>query len=262
MNTFTINKKKIYTQIFFKQYIWLIIPLCVFGNIISCSAYIEAGSHLTPKTVYVTGYSRSDGTHIDSYYRRPPGGAIHDAPYERKRMIMTILFLGCLVFGAISIVNYIDISKRQIKKEINRFEEIEKQKRKEEKSKLLEDILGAINFDFEELLRIPSRITLNKGFKCKLCEKNIGHYECHIEFKARTNFHHVCIDCAKKYRYIGISQPITDFVNELAYMEMYKTKMNEFIKVFLQISSSGKYIFEEYELKTIFIKELMAAITR
>lgn len=40
--------------------------------------------HMTPRSVYVHGYTRSDDIHVHSYVRRPPGGAGHDRPYERE----------------------------------------------------------------------------------------------------------------------------------------------------------------------------------
>jgi len=47
--------------------------------------YREAGRHLTPASVSVSGYYRRDGTYVRPYHRRPPGGVAHDAPYERTR---------------------------------------------------------------------------------------------------------------------------------------------------------------------------------
>ena len=47
----------------------------------SLRAYLEAGRHLTPASVSVSGYFRRDGTYVRPYYRRPPGGVAHDAPY-------------------------------------------------------------------------------------------------------------------------------------------------------------------------------------
>ena len=70
------------------------ITLGVFTFCASYAAYHEAGEHLTPATVHVSGYYR-DGYYVHDYYRRPPGGAIHDAPYESRRSAcMLIMFLG------------------------------------------------------------------------------------------------------------------------------------------------------------------------
>jgi hypothetical protein len=51
----------------------------------SVDNYIEAGHHLTPYSVSVRGYYRRDGTYVHPYNRRPPGGVMHDVPYEQTR---------------------------------------------------------------------------------------------------------------------------------------------------------------------------------
>lgn len=37
---------------------------------------------VTPSSVFVSGYYRSDGTYVGSYNRRPPGSVPHDSPFE------------------------------------------------------------------------------------------------------------------------------------------------------------------------------------
>lgn len=37
---------------------------------------------VTPSSVRVSGYYRSDGTYVNSYSRRPPGSVAHDDPFE------------------------------------------------------------------------------------------------------------------------------------------------------------------------------------
>ena len=67
----------------------------------SLDSYRDAGRHLTPASVSVSGYYRRDGTYVRPYHRRPPCGVAHDAPYERKRSLCEAgMFLGgalCLV---------------------------------------------------------------------------------------------------------------------------------------------------------------------
>jgi hypothetical protein len=57
------------------------------------SGYREAESHLTPKSVSVRGYHRRDGTYVAPYNRRPPGGAIHDRPYENQMFWYSLLMV-------------------------------------------------------------------------------------------------------------------------------------------------------------------------
>lgn len=59
----------------------------------SLSAYKEAEMHLTPASVSVSGYTRRDGTYVRPYDRRPPGGAIHDRPYENAMFFYSILMV-------------------------------------------------------------------------------------------------------------------------------------------------------------------------
>jgi len=113
-------KLKIWAKYFIKSYIWIILPICVFFNFKICSSYIEAGKYLTPYSVNVSGYYRSDGTYVRPHNRRPPGSVKHDAPYESKRIGLTLLFIICLIAKGSSVIIYIKMS----------IAEIERQKRK------------------------------------------------------------------------------------------------------------------------------------
>jgi hypothetical protein len=63
--------------------------------------YWEAGRHLTPKSVSVQGYYRRDGSYVQPYHRRPPGGVKHDAPYGniRSNCGMGMLTAGGIAFA-------------------------------------------------------------------------------------------------------------------------------------------------------------------
>src|SRR5947207_7687444 len=63
--------------------------------------HLEAGRHLTPASVSVSGYYRRDGTYVRPYHRRPPGGVAHDSPYERKR---SLCGFGMFAGGAVCLV--------------------------------------------------------------------------------------------------------------------------------------------------------------
>ncbi len=77
----------------------------------SLMAYLEAGRHLTPASVSVSGYYRRDGTYVRPYNRRPPGGVTHDAPYLRTRSLCES---GMLLGVAVSLVPVIPfVMKRQ-----------------------------------------------------------------------------------------------------------------------------------------------------
>ena len=52
-----------------------------------------AGDNITPASVHVRGYQRSDGSYVHSYNRRPPGSRRHDAPYETLRFLSGLAVL-------------------------------------------------------------------------------------------------------------------------------------------------------------------------
>jgi hypothetical protein len=45
---------------------------------------VQGAANETSRSVFVHDYARTDGTHVHSYFRRPPGAAEHDRPYERE----------------------------------------------------------------------------------------------------------------------------------------------------------------------------------
>jgi hypothetical protein len=50
-----------------------------------------ASGNITPSSVSVRGYYRSDGTYVRSHSRRPPGSRSHDAPYETVSLISLVV---------------------------------------------------------------------------------------------------------------------------------------------------------------------------
>jgi hypothetical protein len=77
-----------------KKRLFLSLVLVILGTLVfwkSLSAYKEAETHLTSASVSVSGYTRRDGTYVKPYNRRPPGGAIHDRPYENAMFLYSVL---------------------------------------------------------------------------------------------------------------------------------------------------------------------------
>jgi hypothetical protein len=70
--------------------VFTILPVGLVLQIGGCAVNVTAHYESTPKTVHVSGYYRRDGTYIHSYYRRPPGAAQHDAPYENAAAIKSL----------------------------------------------------------------------------------------------------------------------------------------------------------------------------
>jgi hypothetical protein len=69
---------------------------------------IYAQSNLTPKTVYVSGYTKKDGTRVSSYYRRPPGSVEHDSPYETIKYLSIFAIVADGIFFYASCKKYKD----------------------------------------------------------------------------------------------------------------------------------------------------------
>jgi hypothetical protein len=56
-------------------------PAGLLGSIVGIFIFLYAQSNLTPYSVHVSGYYRSNGTYVNPYTRRPPGSVNHDEPY-------------------------------------------------------------------------------------------------------------------------------------------------------------------------------------
>ena len=82
--------------------LWL--PIAVFLIVIGHYKRDENLGQTTARSVSVSGYYRRDGTHINSYNRRPAGDVPHDAPYERAAFFWGALcFVGYCAGGWVSI---------------------------------------------------------------------------------------------------------------------------------------------------------------
>lgn len=66
--------------------------------VLSMAFYMDGVSSLTPYSVSVDGYTRSDGTQVDEYNRRPPGSVKKDQQYVPQQAIG---ILGAIVGGFI-----------------------------------------------------------------------------------------------------------------------------------------------------------------
>jgi hypothetical protein len=53
---------------------------------------------ITPSSVHVSGYTRSDGTVVNSYNRRPPNSVLHDIPFQTLSIISGIGTIACGIY--------------------------------------------------------------------------------------------------------------------------------------------------------------------
>jgi len=63
--------------------VFTILPIGLALQIGGCAVNLSAHYEPTPASVSVLGYYRSESSEIHPYHRRLPGGAQHDAPYEK-----------------------------------------------------------------------------------------------------------------------------------------------------------------------------------
>ncbi|MEI9975359.1 MAG: hypothetical protein WDO73_26820 [Ignavibacteriota bacterium] len=61
------------------------VPVVLLVLIAGYAGYEFADFNITPATVAVRDYTRSEGTHVSGYTRRPPCSVPHDQPYEYIR---------------------------------------------------------------------------------------------------------------------------------------------------------------------------------
>jgi len=72
--------------------VWVPIGLLVLAIGMKGCSY--AGDNITPRSVGVRGYHRSDGTYVRPHSRRPPGSRKHDEPFETLRVFSALAVIG------------------------------------------------------------------------------------------------------------------------------------------------------------------------
>lgn len=214
------SKIKILLYRFSKSKVYIILPICVVICLASLYFYIEAGQHLTPYSVHVRGYYRSDGTYVSSYQRRPPGGVAHDKPYKSTRALCTIVFIFSASVGGTSI--YLFVKDKDV--------EIIGNLRKEIYSKIKEGLNFQINLLDKPGNLINRRISrypnIFKTYYCLICKKPVEYGEFHYSDLKYKNPNKVCLDCLSSYL---PNQQLQRF-NE--YLEKFTEERNRFYEIF------------------------------
>lgn len=85
-------------------------PGGIVADAIGVFAISYARSHLTPYTVSVRGYHRSDGIYVDPHKRRPPRSVEHDKPYEALLLLSFPILLGGLCSTVIPLYRFAKLS--------------------------------------------------------------------------------------------------------------------------------------------------------
>ena len=84
-------------------------PAGLLGSIIGIFLFVHAQSNLTPYSVGVRGYYRSNGTYVSSYTRRPPGSVKHDDPYEGLRLFAGFIVIAGTAASGISLYRIVKV---------------------------------------------------------------------------------------------------------------------------------------------------------
>lgn len=252
---------RIWFKNIFKSYLWLIFPIALLGCTASCESYIEAGTHLTNASVSVRGYYRKDGTYVRPYNRRPPGGAVHDKPFETTRTLMSFLFFVSLVGGCSSIFVYIEMSREDANELIHKYKEEQERKRIEAKRKEVVKILSAMKFDFLTLSRVPYGLILGGVFEnCKFCNSYLYNKDYYISYYAIKHTHYICIDCLKKRDSLGRGQPSDKYADALEYTILLSRQFEIFLNKFFEQKNASESKFTREEIKKIFIDNIKLKI--
>lgn len=77
--------------------LWKALALSMLLTFGGCATVRIAGSYMSPYSVSVRGYTRSDGTYVQSHRRRSPGSRERDAPFEMFITLGGLVFLAGLV---------------------------------------------------------------------------------------------------------------------------------------------------------------------
>lgn len=195
---------------------------------------IEARKHLTPYSVSVRGYYRSNGTYVRPHSRRPPGSVAHDAPYLSKRSrlfwgMTALILLSLGSTGGLVLFSHSEIKNRN----------------KNYKAHIENDLLFRMNTDFTDLVdkpshlinRLISRHNTYKTYRCVSCRREIRREEFHHSSMATRNPSKTCIDCMTKSKeliYVEIGNQLLKnrFEDELAYVRHFEQRHSDFLKKF------------------------------
>lgn len=230
------------------------LPLSVFGGFESCSTYIEAGTHLTPYSVSVSGYHRKDGTYVRPYKRRPPGSVKRDTPWKRKRFLMGTLFLGSVALGLGSVFNTYTVSVNKIGEKESRIKLLLRERNSIHKNILGKNISHIISqeIDFDKLPEIPQYLLFDDKKECTYKHKKLTRTHFHVRYKAIKYYYRVCLEHARSLPSIGRGQPRSKYLKEIEYYEEYENLKNSFRKKFETHTTEQSFEFSKTEIEDYF----------
>lgn len=232
--------------------LWLFTPVYFISYPILSTEYNDLSKELTPSSVDVEGYHRSDGVYVRPYSRRPPGSVKKDRPIESEMSqistfmtIVSIGFYGSLGAFAVGLLSIYKTSK-------NEYHQY-----------LFDQVVNQLEIDFDYLKNKPSHLINRKIsrhnryakiYNCIRCGRKIGYYEFNWSTLAKRKPGKICLDCMK-------SEATECFMNELEYVNKYNEKLDQYFAEFKikchEMDSS--YSFDDNEIENYFNSKLIEA---
>ncbi len=259
IDTIEVDKfnKKLRLNIFINSFIWLVIPLCLIVFTFSLQEYFDSKADLTPYSEHVNSYYRSDGTYVSDYYRRPPGGVLHDKPLKSRMFWTFISMILSLIISLFSIFIFTSNVSHRIQKNLTL---LEAEVYKKNKKLVIKRTLMKANINFEHIRNFPKNLKFGDNNRCKFCRSYITENELCIFFRAKIYFHYICTSCAFKKSVYGRNQNRIEYQVELDHINQINLEFKRF-KEALVDSIAGSVSFTTRDSRMLFHELLTTAGT-
>lgn len=233
---------------------WLFAPIYFIVHPKIEANYDSLSKKLTPYSVDVRGYYRSDGTYVRPHSRRPPGSVKRDKPIksEMSKVSTTMFIVSAGFYGSLAalLIGSIDTIKLH-EKDYHKF--------------LFNKVIDQIKLDFTYLKNKPSNLInrkisrynrYSKIYDCIRCDEHIGQYEFNWSNLAKRKPQKICLNCMQ-------SEKSERFTEGLMYVYEYQKSIEKFVSIFNELcfAIDEKYVFEEHEIEGYFNKKLIESRT-
>lgn len=215
---------------------------------------MEAGTHLTPYSVSVSGYYRKDGSYVRPHKRRPPGSVEKDAPWKRERFLMGTLFLGSIALGLGSLFYTYTVSVTKINEKESRIKSLKRERNFVHKNIIGKNISRIISkeLNFDNLSEYPQYLLHDDKKECAYKHKGLPKTNFHVKYKAIKHYYRVCLEHVSSLPSIGRGQPCSKYIKEIEYYEEYKKLQISFRTSFEIMATKQTFEFSENEIDQYF----------
>ena len=228
-----------------RSYILILFPISLFITTYSFTEILDARKNLTSRSVSVRGYYRNDETYVQSYTRRPPGGAKHDSPFEvriSKYILLAIVGIGV---SGIGFVLFFSITSQSLTKEF------------------MQRGIDKIKFKVDLPRKPYNLINMNisvhgfyKNYRCDQCDRLISNAEFHVSDRKKRRPKKWCLECAE----LGITDSIKK-QEIFEYVELFNRQKKLFDMQFAQAYNdiAGFFNLDSADIDSIYfdiVKEM------